>query len=174
MAALVKRGGAPRREAGFTMVELLIAAAILAVGILGLTMLQTFALSSGGGSANQMVAIQVAEQVLDQVENVGRNSVFCTHNNFTVPAPAPNYWGGPITQTFTNAGTAGAPAFYTAVITPITAAGAANPGVVNPIQGIGGVAQVKVVVSWSEQLKATGALSTRSVTLYRRIGYATS
>ena len=151
------------------MIEMLIAAAIMAIGLLGLCMLQTFVLRSRAGSSNQAVAIQVAEQVLDQAENIGRNSVFCSHNGYTVPVAATNYFSGTaVALTYTSTGLPGAPAFFTATCTATTAP-AAGTGVVTPVAQIGGVALVQVVVTWTET-----AGNPRNVTLTRQIQYATN
>jgi Tfp pilus assembly protein PilV len=169
MDAHVKHRGR-KGEAGFSMIELLIAAFVMAIGILGLTMLQTYALVSGGGSQNQTVAIQVAEQVMEQAENVGRNSIYCAHNGFTVPTPTLNFWAGTVTQTFSNTGVLnGTPTMFTATATPTTA----GTGLVTPVSQIGGVCLLQVVVTWSEALNSTGGKIQRSVTLNRRIQYAT-
>ena len=66
--------------AGFSMIEMLMAAFILAIGILGLTLLQSMSLRSAGGSKNVTVAVRLAEQVMDQVEQEGR----LTYNNASV------------------------------------------------------------------------------------------
>ena len=76
----MRSGGLKRvqsKEAGFSMIEMLMAAFILAIGILGLTMLQTMSLRSAGGSKNLTMAVQLAEQMMDQVELEGR----LTYNN---------------------------------------------------------------------------------------------
>ncbi len=60
------------RQAGFSMVELLMAAFILAVGILGLSMLQVMSLRASRGSRSLSTAVEVGERLLDQVEMEGR------------------------------------------------------------------------------------------------------
>jgi type IV pilus modification protein PilV len=76
--------GAPKRtlarEAGFSMIEMLMTTFILAVGILGLTMLQTMSLRAAGGSRNLSMAVQLAEQMMDQIELEGR----LTYSNATI------------------------------------------------------------------------------------------
>ena len=62
---------------GFSMIEMLLTAFILAVGILGLALLQTMSLRAVGGSKNLTMAVQLAEQMMDQVEQEGR----LTYNN---------------------------------------------------------------------------------------------
>lgn len=61
-----------KTQAGFSMIEMLMAAFILAIGILGLTMLQVMSLRAAGGSRNLSTAVQVAERIMDQIEMEGR------------------------------------------------------------------------------------------------------
>lgn len=62
----------PRSQAGFSMVEMLVAAFIMAVGLLGLTALMTMSLRTITGSKSLSTAVQLAEQIMDQVELEGR------------------------------------------------------------------------------------------------------
>lgn len=62
----------PRAQAGFSMVEMLMAAFILSIGILGVTMLQVMSLRASRGGRSLTTAVHVAEHVLDQVELEGR------------------------------------------------------------------------------------------------------
>jgi type II secretory pathway pseudopilin PulG len=76
-ADLMLAGGATfgrRRQAGFSMVEMLMTAFIMAVGIMGLTALMVMSLRAIAGSRRLGTAILVAEQVLDQAELEGRLS----------------------------------------------------------------------------------------------------
>jgi len=74
------------REAGFSMVEMLMAAFILAIGLLGLSMLQTMSLRAARGGQNLGVAVHLAEQILDQVELEGRVTYLNSNlTNYTAP-----------------------------------------------------------------------------------------
>ena len=64
----------PGRQGGFSLIELLVAAAILAIGILGLAMLQAMAMRASRGSTNMATAALIAEQVMDQADMEGRLS----------------------------------------------------------------------------------------------------
>ena len=66
------RGGT--REEGFSMVEMLMTTFILAVGLLGLCMLQTMSLRASRGSRSLTTAIQLGQGVLSQIEMEGRLS----------------------------------------------------------------------------------------------------
>jgi prepilin-type N-terminal cleavage/methylation domain-containing protein len=61
-------------QAGFSMIEMLMTAFILAIGLLGLCMLQTMSLRASRGGASLTTAVHVANTVMDQVEMEGRLS----------------------------------------------------------------------------------------------------
>lgn len=63
-----------RPQAGFSMVEMLMTAFILAVGVLGLTMLQTMSIRASRGGKSLSSAVMVAEHVMDRAEMEGRLS----------------------------------------------------------------------------------------------------
>jgi type II secretory pathway pseudopilin PulG len=56
------------------MIEMLVAAFILAIGILGIVMLQAMSLRATRGSSNMGTAARVAGQIIDQAELEGRLS----------------------------------------------------------------------------------------------------
>jgi hypothetical protein len=56
------------------MVEMLVAAFILAIGILGIVMLQAMSLRAARGSSNMGTAARIAGQIVDQAELEGRLS----------------------------------------------------------------------------------------------------
>lgn len=68
------RGDAQPSQAGFSMIEMLMTAFILAIGILGLSMLQVMSLRASRGSRSLTTAVQVGEAVMDQIEMEGRLS----------------------------------------------------------------------------------------------------
>jgi len=74
-------------QAGFSMIEMLMTAFILAVGLLGLCMLQTLSLRASRGSSSLTTAVHVADAVMDQVELEGRLSWL---NTTTSLGPAAN------------------------------------------------------------------------------------
>ena len=166
---------APPRQQGFSMVELLMAAVILAIGILGLAMLQTYTFAAQHGNSSLSTAIQVAQQVLDQAEMVGRNSVICSQSGTAQPTLTTTYSGATQVKAYFNY--SGQPVttgpYYTAVLTANTAASSA-PGVVVPVSKFGGIALMQVVVTWTEGFGPGNKAVTRNVTLNRRINYATS
>jgi len=87
-------------QAGFSMVEMLMTAFILAIGLLGLAMLQTMALSSSRGSRSLVTAAHVAETVMQQVEMEARLTWLNETNTNTLGANNGNlnlvYLGVPV------------------------------------------------------------------------------
>jgi len=61
-------------QEGFSMIEMLMTAFILAVGLLGLCMLQIMSLRGSRGSQSLTTAVHVATGVLDEIEMEGRLS----------------------------------------------------------------------------------------------------
>jgi len=61
-------------QAGFSMIEMLMTAFVLAIGLLGLCMLETMSLRASRGSRSLSTAVHVANAVMDQVEMEGRLS----------------------------------------------------------------------------------------------------
>ena len=64
----------PDGQTGFSMIEMLMTAFILAVGLLGLAMLQTMSIRAFRGSKSMTTAIQLAEGVMERVEQESRQS----------------------------------------------------------------------------------------------------
>lgn len=156
------------RQSGFSMVEMLMAAFILAIGILGLTMLQTLALHSNAGSKSMTSAIQVAEKVMDQAEALGRNSLLWARSGQTPPTTInPNYFGTATITSYAkfNGASSSTPDYFTVTITPTV--------VDAEYAGIGGLKLITVEVRWHESLDASGVPINRSVVISRRISYAT-
>ena len=76
-----------RAQRGFSMVEMLMTAFILAVGIMGLTLLQMMSLKGARGGKSLSTAVQVGETVMDQIELEGRLSwLNLTASQYTAPA----------------------------------------------------------------------------------------
>lgn len=77
-------------QAGFSMIEMLMTAFILAIGILGLSMLQVMSLKASRGSRSLTTAVQVGEKVMDQIEMEGRVSwLNITDSQYTAPTAVP-------------------------------------------------------------------------------------
>jgi len=157
------------RQAGFSMVEMLITAFILAFGILGLTMLQTMALRATRGSQNLGIAVQLAERVMDEVELEGR----LTYLNATITAyTTPGALGG-ITYITNNA----VDQYYnldatSGQVVPVTTNVAQALFHVNMAQTYvagTGLSDVTVKVDFTENVNASNQKILRTATVTRRI-----
>jgi len=165
-------------QAGFSMIEMLMTAFVLAVGILGLTMLQTMSLKASRGSQSLTTAVLVAEQVMDQVDLEGRLSwLNLTSSNQITPtlADLPNLRylvipdGGQLVETFNSRGgvvDAGSPdpavsaPFFTVTTTRQPSAA---------VMVTGGISDVNVQVQFADGLDVNNLPIQRTVSLTRRI-----
>lgn len=170
-----RRGNPARGQRGFSIVEMLLTAFILAVGIMGLTMLQAMALKGARGGRSLGTAVQVGEMVMDQIELEGRLSwLNITATQVAAPAPLAslkyiNKVPLAPSQTFTIKGevpVAGAPdptdttPFYTVVIAQKDVSAA----------GTGIISDFTVNVNFSDQVNpVTGLPLQRTVAITRRI-----
>jgi type IV pilus assembly protein PilV len=64
---LEKGGLRPRASRGFTIVEVLVALVVLAVGLLGIAGLYAITLRSGGSAINRMQAVGLVSELADRV-----------------------------------------------------------------------------------------------------------
>jgi len=63
---------ARRRQKGFSMVEMLMAAFIMSIGLLGLAMLQTMSIRNASGSRMQTLAIGIGQNILETIDAEAR------------------------------------------------------------------------------------------------------
>jgi prepilin-type N-terminal cleavage/methylation domain-containing protein len=175
----------PRQgQAGFSMIEMLMTAFILAIGILGLTMLQVMSLKASRGGRSLSTAVLVGERVMDQVEMEGRLSWLNATGQYTgtsnaVDLPNLRYVSlapgvaGALTETFNSKG--GPPlgnpdpadnSIYFIVVTTknVSVAPGAAPN--------GALSNFTVTVAFTDQLTQGGAAIPRTVVLTRRILHA--
>lgn len=86
MPMRIKRHPFPAQR-GFTMVEMLMTAFILAVGIMGLSLLQIMSLKGARGGKSLSTAVQVGDAVMDRIEMEGRLTwLNITANQYKAPA----------------------------------------------------------------------------------------
>jgi len=175
------RPGDPKRvhskEAGFSMIEMLITAFIMAVGILGLTMLQTMSMKASRGGKSLSSAILVGDQIMDRVEMEGRLSwLNLTDTNrakstivLTTDLPNLRYITTATTgatglkEYFTSKGdatTATAPDMFFTVTTKRVVATAVQTG---------RISDVTVRVQFSDSLDSSNVAIPREISLTRRI-----
>jgi prepilin-type N-terminal cleavage/methylation domain-containing protein len=180
----------PRRraaQAGFSMVEMLMAAFILAIGVLGLSMLQSMSLKATRGSKSLTNAVQIADRIMDQIESEGRLSwLNLTATNFGPPGALP-------TLTFVNHGSTqylGYNEIYSATtnlttVAPTTAAPVGGKPTLSPTvryvativegttttvaNGTGSTTSYQVTVEFADDVNTAGARTVRSVNISRSI-----
>jgi prepilin-type N-terminal cleavage/methylation domain-containing protein len=161
-------------QRGFSMVEMLLTAFILAIGIMGLTMLQVMSLKGARGGKSLGTAVQVGESVMDQIESEGR----LTWLNVTSPTFNPTALAN---LQFVNQAASPAPMPYT-IKGKVPLAGAPDPVdsttyfTVNwtktdvSVGAIGTMSNFAVVVNFSDTTNpVTGLPINRQVVLTRSI-----
>ncbi len=164
-------------QAGFSMIEMLMTAFIMAVGILGLTALQVMSLKATRGSRSLGTATLVAEQVLDLAEREGRltwlSLVDTNAVNPTVPAGLKYInldAGASVVDTFNVKGVpvnaessevTETTTFFTATTTRLPPATAVR----------GGLSELTVLVQFVDDADTSGKGVTRVVRLTRMISH---
>jgi len=164
-------------EAGFSMIEMLMTAFVMAIGLLGLAMLQTMSLRASRGSRSLSTAVRVASGVLDSVGVEGRLSwLNATDSN----AAAPSLADLPLLRYVTLAAGDKRVEQYNSMGSPVDAA-SADPLVKTPfytvtITQVPGVASVSgqisdfnVQVQFADSTDTANAPILRTVSLTRRI-----
>ena len=168
-----------RGQAGFSMIEMLMTAFIMAIGILGLTMLQVMSLKASRGGRSLSTAVLVGEHVMDEVEMEGRLSWLNATDQYTGTSTAvdlPNLRyvsipdGGTRLETFNSKGGPPLgnpdPADNTVYfrVTTGRVVSVATSATTN-----GALSNFTVQVLFVDQLTSGGANIQRTVTLTRRV-----
>ncbi|WP_306600153.1 prepilin-type N-terminal cleavage/methylation domain-containing protein [Geothrix sp. 21YS21S-2] len=175
-----------RSQAGFSMVEMLMAAFILAIGILGLSMLQTMSLKAGRGSQSMANAVKIADRIMDQVEAEGRLSwLSITNTPLQIPetlsdlqyiGQGTRYQGfGEVLDASTNlvkitpvsTAPVGSKPELSSTVRYIATFTEANN--VNNAGGIGQTSDYSVTVEFADDVNKTGTAVLRTVNIARRI-----
>ena len=98
-------------EAGFSMIELLLAAFIMAVGLLGLLALQLMVIRNTSVSHMRMTGIQVGQAILESLDNEARlQHLFRTQDPGSIPPALSPAFGAAVPGAFNFYGTAVNPA----------------------------------------------------------------
>lgn len=181
----------PRRkpEAGFSLVELLMAAFVLGIGILGLTMLQLLTIRTNISSANMTRALGVAHRTLETVAMEGhRSMLWKTEGRAAVPTAGTTYTylgQGKVTRYITGSGAildsesaakASGEVYYTVVVESsdtITATTMVS-SVPTPL-GLGKSSVFNVTVSFTDEIITKDGVTKilpRTVRLARRVSHA--
>lgn len=85
-----------RKQAGFSLVELLITVVILAVGLLGLAELQITAIRANSHSETMMAAGAIAQREIEEIVAMNESDPFFDVDDFTFPEKPT---GSPVTVT---------------------------------------------------------------------------
>ena len=174
-----KPPGARGGQEGFSMIEMLMTAFVLAIGLLGLCMLQAMSLRAGRGSRSLATAAQVAQGVMDQVEMEGRlswlnltdnNNGSATISNLPNLLYLPLAVGGQLTQTYNLWGnapisTSTDPTLSTPFFTAVTQ----HVADVGTTAGTGQISDYMVTVTFADTVNGSKVAVKRSVVLTRRI-----
>jgi len=170
-----RKPGHARDQAGFSMIELLMTAFIMAVGILGLTALQSIALTAATRSKGYNGAVSVAGHILEGIESQARQRWLIITNDSTAafPAYAPNYFAGvDVTENFTFNGhypdaSAANPVDQNVFFTVVTRAAP----VLHTVAGSGAIRNYTVTVTFNEAGAAGQAILTRTVVISKTVLY---
>ncbi len=159
----IRRGS---RQSGFSIIEMLLTAFILAVGILGLTMLQVMSMRASTGSRALNTAVMVGEGALESIQSEGRQRLLFVKNGET--APATTFFDAARTEYYAFDGSlvpSAANAFFTVVITPVD---------IVALSSAGGTKHFTVVVTFADTPNPANPAATvqRTVTLSRQVAYA--
>lgn len=169
----------PSRQAGFSIVELLMTAFILAVGILGLSMLQVMSIRASRGSRSLSTGTQLADRLMDQVEMEGRLTMLdITDSQLTTKTVFPSSSGpryvnqaNPVTETFDingNVVAGTAPEKYFTTTTTRQNAGLGAALVVDAGRNKQ-MHDFTVTVDFNDTVDATHTVIHRNVSITRRI-----
>lgn len=154
-------------EAGFSLVEMLITAFILAIGLLGLMMLQTMTLRVAFGSRSMGTAIKLGQGVSDQIEAEGRQLLLFAKTGNAAPTGSTFFDSAKstITLAYDAKGNAVASGGYYTVTVKRTS-------LVTSVAVVGGVNTFVVTVDFADTVQANGTTIPRKVTLNRQVAYA--
>jgi len=84
-----------RRREGFSLIEVLVALAILAVGLLGLAMFQITAIKGNAIASKWTVATELAQDRLERFRHVGWDNIVSSNaGGFTTGPPAQPLYAG--------------------------------------------------------------------------------
>lgn len=154
------------------MVELLMSAAILSVGVLGLAMLQVMVIRTNAGSRSSTTAIKVGQWVADQIQNEGRNRLLYARNGQTPGASTFFSSNTAIPMYFDFDGkkqsvsTPNASTFFTVTIT--------SSDLCTAVTSVGAVKQFRIDVVFVDSVDPANASKTinRTFTFTRQVAYA--
>lgn len=157
---------APRRtQLGLSLVEVMIAMVVLAVGLLGLMTLQVMSLRGNAASRGRETATQLAKALLDQVQAEAQTQQLNTAYGLPLPKD--------FVATFNQAGTATGTLYYDQTGHAVASAtGAPFTATWNRLAAKGGTpgtAEYRVEVAWAFETGPGGTPVRRTVSMDRLI-----
>jgi prepilin-type N-terminal cleavage/methylation domain-containing protein len=163
------------RQAGFSMVEMLMAAFILAIGVLGLSMLQVMSARSTTGSRMQTLAIGVGQNILESIDAEARQQrLFRTIDPASTAPALSNYFvtaAQPVTATYSVYGTPVNLASTDPLekVAIFTATSTCTKDATGASAASGGVYSFVVVVNFVDGVNSSGTAATRTQTFRRKV-----
>ena len=161
-------------QAGFSMIEMLMAAFIMAVGLLGLAMLLVMSVHSGAGGRLRTMGIAVGQSVLELVDTEGRQQRLFRTLDPADAAPALSAYYStttPVTRTYNIYGTAvnaaSADPLERAAI--YTATSTCSKDATGATATSGSVYTFRVVVTYTDSAGTGGGTTTHTQTFYRKV-----
>lgn len=170
---LARIAKARRRQSGFSMVEMLMAAFIMSIGLLGLAMLQTMSIRNASGSRMQTLAIGVGQNILETIDAEARQQrAFRTlAPASTAPTLSSYFTASPVTASYSIYGTqvnvSSSDALDRMAVFSTTTSGAAD--VTGTSATSGSLYTFNVVVVFQDTVGSGGTAITRSMTFRRKV-----
>lgn len=144
-----------RKQQGLTMIEVLIAMVILAIGLLGMASMQVMSLQDTGNSSYRSIGIYLANDMADRIR---ANSVAMTANNYNTIS------GASLTSSCLTASGCSTTAMANHDKQEwLNNLSQSLPGGLGTISRSGDI--FTVTVSWTEKVRTTAGIDTGTVTL---------
>ena len=160
------------QQKGFSMVEMLMAAFILAIGLLGLSMLQVMSVRSNAGSRMQTLAIGVGQNILETIDAEARQQRLFRTLDPSNTTSLTSYFGAPaINGTYSIYGTpvntgSSDPLEQATVFTTTSNC---TQDVTGGSAVSGRVYSFTIVVSFVDGINSSGAAHARTQTFRRKV-----
>lgn len=149
------------RRSGFSMVELLLVAFILAIGLLGLTALQTMTIKGSSSNRTVNTAALISQGVLDQMEALGKARTYYLANAVNGVSMPTTFNALPYFANDTTSGTIGGFNIMGQQVSDSSLQALTSPGV-DP-----GMTTSTFTVDWARRASTSGSEATLKGTVVR-------
>lgn len=166
----------PHPQRGFSVIELLVAAFIMGIGLLGLATLQVMTIRTSGTSSRMSDAVRIGEMVMEQASAEGTQSLLGLKYGGAGAGPTTYVsMGGPLTQFYAY----GTPTSSSQGAGPIVQVNSASGAVFTVVVrrtvqtnsvGFGGISRFDVDVTFTEVVNTSPV--TRTVRNFREVAHA--